>query len=212
MKLPKGFNEITIGQFIDLLPSSMKGLSESKKVCKTISILSGLDFEYVYHKVPKAEVLKCIKQLSFLSGELPQGKPQRKFKVNGVWYELVEDANRLSGGQYMRTQTILKDLAKDPETIDKNLHLILANVCVPMERKGVRLKIKTEYDIKEVATEFYDYLTIDIAYPIIIFFCTLSKNLIPFMQDYLTQKSEKVKIELLTIQKDLQNSMDGLSH
>jgi len=208
MKLPKDWSQINIGQWIDLLPSSMKGLNEVEKTTHTLSVLSGLSKAEV-RKTSLVDVKKYNEKLKFLSEPLPQGKHKTKFKVNGVKYEVVVNANRLSGGQYMRTQTLLKDLSKDPETIDKNLHLILANICAPMQRKGLRYVIKTEYDIQQVAKDFYEGLTVDVAYPIIVFFCGLSKHLTPVMQDYLIKENNKIAETLKSIQTDLQNSSAG---
>lgn len=209
LKLPKNWNEVTVGQFIQLLPSSTKGMSETQQTAHVLSVLSLESKEDIY-KMSLEDIKKYNKKLEFLSQPLPQGKHKEQFKLLGKWYKVEPNANKLSGGQYIRSMQVLKDLANDPDTIDKNLHLILANIIIPMERKGFKLVQLTEYDNKELAQVFFDALPISIAYPIIVFFCSLSNVLTDFMEDYSTAKITEVESQLLTIQKDLQSSSDGL--
>ena len=153
LKLPKDWSTVTVGQFIDLLPSTTNSMSETQQTAHVLSVLSGVDKAEIY-KMSLDDIAKHNKRLEFLSKPLPQGKHKKRFKLLGVWYEVDPNAKKLSGGQYIRTMQILKDLAEDPDTIDKNIHLILANVIKPMKRKGLKLEALTEYDIADLSKTF----------------------------------------------------------
>ena len=209
LKLPKDWSGVTVGEFINLLPSTTKAMSETQQTAHVLSVLSGVDKADIY-KMSLESIAKHNKRLEFLAKPLPQGSHKNRFKLLGTWYEVDPNAKKLSGGQYIRSMQILKDLSNDPDTIDKNIHLILANVIKPMKRNGLKLEALTEYDIADLSKTFYDALPISIAYPIIVFFCSLSKALIPFMEDYSRQKIKETESQLLTIQKDLLSSSDGI--
>ncbi len=209
LKLPKDWGTVTVGEFINLVPSTTNSMSETQQTSHVLSVLSGVDKAEIY-KMSLDDIAKHNKRLEFLSKPLPQGKHKKRFKLLGVWYEVDPNAKKLSGGQYIRTMQILKDLTDDPDTIDKNIHLILANVIKPMKRKGLKLEALTEYDIADLSKTFYDALPVTIAYPIIVFFCNLSKALTPFMEDYSRQKIKTTQEELDLIRKDLANNSDGI--
>ena len=215
LKLPKDWSGVTVGEFINLLPylttrqETFTMYEALKRKTDILTILSGLDRSEVA-KISQEKADYYLEKCTYLSERPDKGHYKKRFKLLGVWYEVDPNAKKLSGGQYIRSMQILKDLSNDPDTIDKNIHLILANVIKPMKRNGLKLEALTEYDIADLSKTFYDALPISIAYPIIVFFCSLSKALIPFMEDYSRQKIKETESQLLTIQKDLQNSSDGI--
>lgn len=98
---------------------------------------------------------------------------------------------------------------KDPSAINENIHKILAVLLTPM-KFGF---IKTKYNGKkhEALANFIDEnMPVSIAYPILVFFCNLSGNLMQgitaFLKAETTPKINQTQAQLQTIT----NSMDGL--
>lgn len=207
MKLPKSWKDITIGQYQQLLPSNYKKLNDVESIIHTLHVVTGLSKDDV-RKISLKDVKTYQKKLSFLN-EAYKGHYKKKFKVNGRWYRVEPDANSLEAGQYMDVMTLIKDLGKDNEAIEKNLHLLLAVVCKP-----IKLTIKgwkdMSLDIIKTSEEFYNHLTMDIANPIIVFFCLLSKHSTEIIENYLKRQVEKTEKELSAIQEDLNNTGGGI--
>jgi len=103
---------------------------------------------------------------------------------------------------------LFQDLANDPEKIEKNLHIILAQVVQPIKRKGFKW-VNYEIDRMKIAEDFYNGLSMEVAYPICVFFCHLSKHLIPIIEDYSTKTLKRTMKELTQMEKDLKSG-DGL--
>lgn len=207
MKLPKNWNDITIGQFIDLLPSNYKDKNDVEQIIHTLKVVTNSTIEEV-RKVSIEDARAYSKKLSFLN-ELPKGKVQLKFKLKGVRYVVEPDANKCSAGTYMSTMHIFQGLQKDQEHIDKNLHIILAQVIKPTKFNWRKLKREfVDVDIMELAKLLYEELPVSIAYPIIVFFCKLSKELTPIIEDYSTKKLKEVTEQLQEVERDLRTG-DG---
>ena len=202
MKLPKNWKDITLGQYVDLLPSAFKDMNDIEKIIHSLSILTSQRKAKIRGlSIDKTKELN--KKLSFLE-EMPTGKPVDKFKLNGVWYRVEPNANKMSAGSYITTMHIFQDLDKDPEKIEKNLHIILAQVVQPIKRKGFKW-VNYEIDRMKIAEDFYNDLSMQVAYPICVFFCHLSKHLIPIIEDYSTKTLKRTMKELTQMEKDLKS-------
>lgn len=213
MKLPKNWNDVTLEQYVELLPSAFEKFDyiklpahkELKKSMYTLSILSGKSIEDI-KQLPKDFIEKRCGELSFLN-ELPAEHYKATFKLNGVRYKVEPNANKMSAGSYITTMHLFQDLKKDPEKIEKNLHIILAQVVQPIKRKGFKW-VNYDIDRIKIAEDFYNDLSMEIAYPICVFFCNLSKDLTRIIDVYSMQTLTKQMTELRIIQKDL-GSGDG---
>lgn len=206
MKLPKSWKDITISQYQDLLPSALKGKNEIETVIHTLSVVTGMPKDEV-RKLSLKEARELNKKLSFLNTPY-KGRYKKRFRIGFKWFRVDPDANSLSAGGYMDAMSILKDISRDEETIEKNLHLLLAIVCRPVKLTWKGWKDK-EVDLIETSKLFYDRLTMDIANPIIVFFCLLSKDLTPIIESYSRKQLEKTERELMDIEKDLRSSSGG---
>jgi len=206
MRLPKTWNDITISQYIDLLPSAYKGMNEVEKVIHSLSILTEQSKDEV-RALSIDQAKEYNSKLSFLN-ELPSSHYKATFKLNGVRYRVEPNANKMSAGSYITTMHLFQDLANDPEKIEKNLHIILAQVVQPIKRKGFKW-VNYEIDRMKIAEDFYNGLSMEVAYPICVFFCHLSKHLIPIIEDYSTKTLKRTMKELTQMEKDLKSG-DGL--
>ena len=202
MKIPAGWEELTINQFQELLPSKMEGMNDISKTIHEITTLTGLSYDEVRTYTNK-EVNEVRIKTKWLSEERPNVLKNR-YKIKGQWYRFEVNANNVNLDQYAYSMNTLQDLKENPETVESNLHLLLANVSRPIKRNwlGKWVDVK-EYDLLKMSEIFKHNMTMDIANPIIVFFCTLSKNLTKVTSDYLTSKVEKME----KAQKDLSDTV-----
>ena len=202
----KSWKDITIGQYINLLPSATKGKGDFETIYHKLNVLFGNTIDEA-RDLTMDEIESKLKGLDFMSHP-PSGKPVKRFKLKGQWYEVKANIKDHKAENYMFVMDRLKELNRDPETTEKNLHLIMATVCHPIKRKGFKW-VSVNNDLAETAQTFYNFMPISVAYPISVFFCELSKVSIPTIKNYLNTTIDKVEKETTQIKKDLQNNSAG---
>ena len=200
MQVPKSWDDISIGQYIELRPVLLADMNDIERLIHLLAVLLKQPTQEI-KKLKIEEYRNIHKDLKFLDSELPR-EVQNRFEINGKWYEIVLNANELNGGQYMSITSKLKDSQNDPEYVYNNLHEILASISIPVEKKRLgwkHLEIEPSY-YKDTAEAFYKHLPMSIAYPIGVFFYNLSQSLMKSIQDYSNQKlteAEKMKMEVM---------------
>ena len=165
------YNKITIGQFLkcktiaDLEPDVLN------RNIKLLAELSGKTFDEV-ESLPIEKLTNALKDFNKFELLNPNAKVKMSFKVNGRRFKCVWQTQKLTAAQYIDATSF----CKDEKNIVANIHNILAAICIEKNWYG---KVK-KYDganHKEVADLFYNHLKIDVAYPIMLFFCRYSKEL-----------------------------------
>ena len=199
--IPKDWSEIDIELFVKLYPTFKdKGLDaneiiENKQL--QLSLIKNISFEDAEYCL-KSEAIK-VKEL--LDSPIPK-KIVKYFKLNGVTYRFNTSANELDSSGYIGVMNAIKE---DPI---KNMHLSIFNLATPVKYSWLRSKW-VSYDFKpsEVIDRINDFkrMPINIAYPIAVFFLTLSKDLTNVTQDYLSQSLMKMEKEINATKEDLQN-------
>lgn len=81
----------------------------------------------------------------------------KEFTLNNKTYKVTQQVHHWNVEQWVSMGT----LTQDPDKIIENVHLILATLCTD------------ERDIMDRANEFQNDLSIEIAYPIAVFFCAV---------------------------------------
>ena len=201
MKIPKGWHELTINQFQELLPSRLAKfddpncspeLIKTRKTIHEMMTITGSSYRDVKNYADK-EVKAVRSETAWLSEDRPNVLKNR-YKVKGVWYRFEVNASNIILDQYAFSMQTLQDLKENPETVEQNLHLLLANVSRPIKRnwlfKWVDVK---DYDLLKMSEDFKHNMTMDVANPIIVFFWHLSKNLTKITSDYSTKKVEEME-------------------
>jgi hypothetical protein len=214
MKVPKSWDEISIGQYIELKPVLDEEFDNP--ITELIHLLAVL-LKQPLQEVGKLNVGEYIgirKDLSFLwETELPR-QVVDKFEIKGKWFKVVTNARELNGGQYMSLVTKLKDVNSDPNATINMMHEILTSISVPLEKGKLRWKeieIEPAY-YQETSKLFYNHLPMSVAYPIALFFYNLSSSLMKVIQDYSNKKlteAEKIKEEVMM---DFLKDGDGSLH
>ena len=81
----------------------------------------------------------------------------KEFTLNNKTYKVTQQVHHWNVEQWVSMGT----LTQDPDKIIENVHLILATLCTD------------ERDVMDRANEFQNDLSIEIAYPIAVFFCAV---------------------------------------
>lgn len=152
------WKHITINQYQSLLPSSIKGRNDVERMMYSLSICYNLSMDKV-RAIPLKKARKMNEGIKFLEKTDGEGYLRKSFFCRFKRYRVTTDAKKLTFDQYMTAMELLKDIKEKPEVVEKNLHLLMANICRPMYTK--------HFDLIKMSNDFKDYLTMDKVHPII---------------------------------------------
>ena len=202
--IPKNWKQVNIELFTKLYPTfKTEELTDSEIVdnkIKQLSYIKGISLE----EAKMCTVSEGNKVKELLSLPLPT-KIVKLFKLNGVTYRFNISANDLDAGGYIGVMNAIKE---DPI---KNMHVTMFNLATPVKYKWYRGGfVPYEFELSEVADRMEDFkqLPISIAYPIAVFFSTLSKVLTPVTHNYLSQSLKILKTSLSETKEGLRD-LDG---
>lgn len=207
MKIAKGWNEVTILQYQQMTDIENAGLTPFEKNLQLIGILANVPQNKV-EDMKINEIKSLTAQLGWVSD-----KPKRqihKFKIGKTVYVVDRNISAMTAGQFID----ISEYAK--EGVNENLHKIMTVFCKPT--KGNFLWRKTlnygeGYDTKELSEVFRTQLTMEIVYPLSLFFCDMWNRLEPVMQEYLRRKQSKMnKLALDKMREALRTIGDGSSY
>jgi len=194
LKIPTDWSDITIGQFqevyaINKLPNSLV----LEKDIKIISIVTGVE-ESIIGNIDINDYSTIMERLSFMLN-LPNDKGLKtEFKFEGKKYNLQINVNKLKLSQYIDIEM----LSKSQDEIIYNMHKILS--VFMSDSKG--------YDTDEMlkrADVIKQHMTIDMAYPVVVFFYLNYTNLLKGMQDYLMAEANNQIAEIEEIVSKIMN-------
>ncbi|CAB4178189.1 hypothetical protein UFOVP1015_48 [uncultured Caudovirales phage] len=181
MQVPKGWNEVTINQFRKI--DSIQQSESEDKAIELLWALCNLDEKELYDL--ELTKLTELNHQTEWAATLPETKLIQSFKLDGRMFHVEHRINKIKTGQYID----LKRYLKQPKQINQNIHKILT--CFIWEEGK-------KYDadnVEELAELFDKKLTVDIAYPLTVFFCNLLIPLTEAIQDYMEESVMKqVKI------------------
>jgi hypothetical protein len=221
------WNNITIRKYIALSQAMSAKYEDNEQMTFAIlSVLHDKPKEYFESSIPVTELTKHIKDMQFIyTKETTTGFPTR-VKVGLKRYKIEHNVSELTSGQYIDLSTY----CKDPETINKNYHKIIAVLVSPMglfgdkfKRKIKKAKTQAELEMvhlkiwkerQELSEVLLDELTMDKVFQITNYFFLLYQNLIKSIPSYLEKKKRMALQELSQVLEEvgLQNIGAGLLH
>ena len=160
--LPTSWNGVTINQFNQL--SKIQKLDDDDNFDIVIEILHVLSEvpRPILSQVKLHELVKMYKSLDFIN-ELNFSKELQGFiKIDKQVYKCEFDLSKMNANQYMS----LKNIIKSGNIVD-NIHEILAIFFIPIGKKF------NEISYNKIAELFYTEVSIDVAYPLAVFFFNL---------------------------------------
>lgn len=200
--IPKSWSKVTIGQYaeLELLGDYDKENPDEilKRKTTEAHILTGLDVE----EIDKLTVEEIIQMRDFLDSNLPTVVKQ-SFKLKGIRYEVELNPTRLSKGQFVSVLNLIRGGAV------KNMHQVLFNICKPYKRRFLYRKYYS-FEPGEVRERIADFksVTMDIANPVMVFFCNLSQELSNHTQLFLDAKMKQMNQMVKQMEKELLEEVD----
>ena len=181
------YEDLTIEKYLMLKDIDKEG-DDIDMIVEAISILSDFTEDEVLN-LPLSQFNKLSSKLKFISEEpkLIKKLPDN-ININGKMYSIVKDASKMTAGQYID----YKSYAKDFDSINKNLALIMTTVIVPQGKK-----YGEGYDTVELSEEFKRHLNIVLALSISNFFFiqfqNYSNNILIYLEVMLRKMRRKEK-------------------
>lgn len=202
--IPTNWNNISTRQFMQFDKAKKKTAETYKErmdlIIEKACILTGLEES-------QAEQLSIgeLNNLKRLQETEIQGKIYKTFKLDGVWYEFILDPHKLNAERWAG---IMEAIKSDPiQGISQTLYYLAKPFKLQLLRRKY-FDTPTE-NIPKVIASFGD-LPITVSYPIAVFFLTLSKECINYLEDYSLSKLKEMNKKVLKAEQDLQNATDGL--
>ena len=201
MKIPRNWDELTVGMYETLYPTFTKEYTNPlDKIIEQIRILTGLSKEEV-ERISIQDYQQIKQDLEFLNTPI-EGQLKKKFWIGWKRYKFETDARKLNGGSYMSSMHIQQN---EPNT---QLHQVLFTIAKPINWIGKEQKIDNYSEYYEDNIDSFRNIPMSVAYPIVSFFLILSERLTAFTEDYLIEQLKKMQKMNQDNLKDLKDS-DG---
>lgn len=196
MKLPQGWHEVTINKFLEYQTILTSKLTDQIDLEVNILACFGSCHVKEIEKLKTKEIIRFSKTLSFLK-ELPTEKIPYQFKLAGNTYKVAFTIEDMTAGQFMNFSDILKGVK--PEDYVYHMADLIGSMCIKRTvgifwNNGRLSFIRYQYDgYKDNAKIFNQYMSIEQAYPMYVFFCKVMEKFPTATQDYLIKEIKKMK-------------------
>ena len=193
MKLPKGWHEIKLSQFIDIYDVIQdSSIDDIDKSIRIFSLLSGLSIDDVESMTLSAwsEQQEKIKWVM----NLPEAGIPKSFKLGGYLWKPVLDIRQITAGDYITSV----ELTKNPENIIINIPQLAALYLTP--HKGL---FKRKADLSyEQRVNILKEASVAQIYPLTLFFCKVLIGLMESIPDYLIDRMNQMTSQADTLNGD----------
>lgn len=197
MKIPKTWSDIPIKDYYKLIDViNANTITDVDKAALLLSAATGKTLQEV-EDMNIADFKKAVEQVYNIVNSPLDKRVPHTFSCNGKVYEF----NYIKPIAKAKHLMVLSQLTKDKEQTIYNIHKILANFCECLNDK------KQTYEDR--AKEFYEHLTIDVAYGISAFFLTSSNLLLRNIQTSLEKNLPK-KLKNLKRELEKHTNKDGV--
>ena len=189
-KLPTSWDEVSLGQYTELMLSIEKdGISEIELMIKSSKALVGID-ESLLTKVPLKQLRAAYSQLLELISSTPNNELSRVVEIDGIEYGFIPDFNDFTLAEFVDLDNYLQDNWN-------NMSKIFAVLYRPVKsRDGNKYTIDT-YTLKDIIDRrelFNERLSIDTIYGALVFFCDIGRKHIELMRLSLKKRKKSQNI------------------
>jgi hypothetical protein len=183
------YNQLTIKKFLNCKRISEWEADPIDRNVRLLAEITGKEVDEV-ESMPITELKQELQKLGAIETLVPEAKVKMKFKVKGKRFTCIWEQQYLTAAQYID----VCHFTKNQEDIIYNIHNILAAICVERTWYGKKLKYDGSKH-KEIADLFYNHMTIEQAYPIMLFFCKFYEELETNIATYLLEEANNLKKE-----------------
>jgi hypothetical protein len=201
--------KLSIQDFIEIYDVTSKtDLNKLQKDLVILTMLSGKPIEY-FRKLNHDETLDYIEQIQFVYNPLMANVTDEYTLLNGKKVKFLREFNKLTTGQMI---DILDYKQNEKTEVDRlnNLGNILACICLPITKTKKGKEVVSEYmegyDKVKLADEFMNYMSIEDANGISLFFSTFFGLVSTIFHACL---GEEMKLKMISALKNLKLDKDG---
>ena len=183
------YYNLTLKDFIEL--NSVKG-SDLEAKRQKLSILFKIEKEF-FDGMTSAQVIELYSDFEKLEAQPIKAVYKSKVKVGGKWFFIDYRLSQISSAQFIDITHFAKSNPLD------NIHRIVASCIRPIKwRFGKAGKYNgDEHD--EISELLLNQMKIKDAYPIMLFFCTLSAKLSDSILNFFLSQKEEMENQLRTL-------------
>jgi len=173
---------LTIKQFYDI-ESIIKDMEDPvERNLHLLAAVKGITIDDV-ENMPINKVKTELAKLNYLNLDMPD-KIKHKFKIKGRTFKIVWKLEDIRANQYID----FKHFASQEQSI----HKCMAVLCIELDWLR-RSKGYQPQKHKELSEFFFKHMDISIAYPLMLFFCRYTEELMPIIKTYLRNEVEKMR-------------------
>lgn len=197
--IPTSLSEIKLSQYSRYQKVLKDNLDDETFVCiQMVAIFCNLTVADVM-KIPVNDFADIIETLAKVLDQKP--KLVRTFKMNGVNYGFIPNLDKMSLGEHATIDTLLGN--------DDNIPLMMSVLYRPIKRKAGEFYEIEEYDGDESKADLFKEVRMDVVVGAMLFFWTLSKDL---LSNTLLHLEDKAAREGLNLEEILASGGVGINH
>lgn len=193
------WSNLTLSQFIQA--NQINSATYENNIDREINLfalITGKQIEEI-EQMPITDLRKELTKLSFMN-KLPDKRIPKRFIHGGKVWDVNLDMTKLTGGQVIDIMNFYGQAGSD---VFSSANKFLSIVCIP-RKSFFRVGKYTGKDFEKNSKLMLD-LTMDKAYPIMLFFSKVGESLLPTIENFLQQKVKELKMDIL-------NNGAGLKH
>lgn len=195
--IPTSLNEITVGQYQEFLNIYDNNEPSDFVTQKMVSIFCGIKLNYVA-MMNFTDVKNIVDSLNKMFESQP--KHELRFEMGGVEFGFIPNIEKISFGEYTDLEANLSNWS--------TMHNAMAVMYRPIT-KDIKGKYEIEqYNGSNTYAEVMKFAPMNVALGAMLFFWTLSNELLQYTLDYLVEEVEKMNI---AENHNLGESGDGLT-
>ena len=195
--IPTDLKEIKLSQYLRYQKVRQDNGDDDTFICiQMVAIFCNLSVAEVM-QIPVNDFAEIVESLAKVLDQEPQ--LVRRFKMNGVKFGFIPNFERASLGEYATIDSLLGN--------DENIALLMSVLYRPITKTAGELYEIEPYDGDESKAELFNDVTMDIVNGSLLFFWTLSKEL---LSNILLHLEDKAKKEGMNLEEVLRSGGDGI--
>lgn len=179
---PQNFSELTLGKFQRAMNITYEDEIDSS--IKIISVLADIPIDLL-EQVDFVDFKKLIEICKFLN-ETVNDEPKMEIIIDNKKYGMFTEISKMTTGEFIDLDTLIKD----PDEAIDHLHVIMAILYRPIDKKGKVEKYDSE-TVEERAKLFQEKMTVDCALAAMSFSMAVAQSSLGITEASLVQEQTK---------------------
>lgn len=197
--IPTDLKDIKLSQYLRYLKVVKENQDDETFVCiQMVAIFCNLSVADVM-KIPVNDFAEIIELLAKVLDQKP--KLVKTFKMNGTEFGFIPNLDKMTIGEHATIDSLLGT--------DENLSLLMSVMYRPITKKIYPFYSIEAYDGDESKAELFNDVRMDVVIGSILFFWTLSKELLSNILSHLESKAMR---EEKSLEEVFTNDGDGINH